>query len=346
MSGIDKQRIEDYYNGGFSSEEEKYLGNAFTEESKIEELKISFKEQWDKVLPDDSDSHKLDHILYKINYQINSSVLKHAEPSVARLIKWYARIAAVLLIPLLVYAGIVTYQQPKSANAESWAEMSAPLGARIKFTLPDGSFGWLNSGSTLKYALNFSKTREVQLSGQAFFNVKHKDVNKFVVKTKYLDVEVKGTCFDVAAYDDEDEIDVTLERGSVLLKSEKFFAPIEMKPDEQVSYNITKQTFTKTNVAAQNFSAWKEGKMMLRNASLEELAKQLSRWYNVDVRIQNKQHADFRYRATFEDENLDEVLRLLKISSPLDYKIEERLKQSDGSFSKQTVILKVKKSNN
>jgi len=118
-----------------------------------------------------------------------------------------------------------------------------------------------------------------------------------------------------------------------------------MKPDEQVNYNISKQTTTKTHVTATYFSAWKEGKLMLRNASLEDLAKQLSRWYNIDVSIENIQHADFQYRATFENENLNEVLRLLKISSPLDFKIDERVKQADGSYSKQRVILKVKKSN-
>ena len=210
--------------------------------------------------------------------------------------------------------------------------MSAPLGSRIKFTLPDGSVGWLNSGSTIKYALNFNQARVVQLSGEAFFDVKHEDSHQFVVKTKYMDVEVKGTAFDVAAYSDEDQIDVTLERGSVILKNDKLTVPVEMKPDEQVRYNYNKQTLTKEKVTAQYFSSWKEGKLMLRNASLDDLAKQLSRWYNVDVSVQNSQNADIRYRATFEDENLNEVLRLLKISTSIEYKIEERVKQADGSF--------------
>jgi len=345
MSGIDKQRIENYFKGGYSSIEEEYLGNAFTEASNVETLKAILEKQWDESFTEDADNHQLKPILYKLNYQINSTQQKDIKPRVIRLITWYARIAAVLLIPLLVYTGIVTHKKTQVATTEGWAEMSAPLGARIKFNLPDGSFGWLNSGSTIKYAMNFNKRREVQLSGQAFFDVAHQDKNTFVVKTKSLDIEVKGTAFDVAAYDNEDQIDVTLERGSVLLKNDKFAAPIEMKPDEQVSYNITKQTFTKTNVTSVYFSAWKDGKLMLRNASLEELAKQLSRWYNINVIIQNTQHADIRFRATFEDENLEEVLRLLKFSAQLNYKIEERVKQADGSFSKQIVLLIVKKSN-
>ena len=225
---------------------------------------------------------------------------------------------------------------------EGWAEMSAPLGARIKFNLPDGSFGWLNSGSTIKYALNFSQKREVQLSGQAFFDVIHQNENKFLVKTKYLDIEVKGTAFDVAAYDNDDLINVTLERGSVFLENDKITAPIEMKPHEQINYNHTNEKFTKTIVTAQNISAWKEGKLILRNASLAELAKQLSRWYNIEVRTNDLKDTSFRYRATFENENLDEVLRLLKITSPLKVKIEEREKQADGSFSKQKIVLSIK----
>lgn len=345
MSEIDKQRIENYFKGEYSSDEEKYLGNAFTEATNVGALKAILKDQWDESFTEDTDNHQLNHILYKLNYQINASQQKEVKPPVIRLITWYARIAAVLLIPLLVYTGIVMHQKNQVTTTEGWAEMSAPLGARIKFNLPDGSFGWLNSGSTIKYAMNFNKRREVQLSGQAFFDVAHQDDNKFVVKTKSLDIEVKGTAFDVAAYDNEDQVEVTLERGSVLLKNDKFAAPIEMKPDEQFSYNITKQTFTKTNVTSVYFSAWKDGKLMLRNASLEELAKQLSRWYNINVIIQNTHHADIRFRATFEDENLEEVLRLLKLSAQLNYKIEERVKQADGSFSKQIVLLIVKKSN-
>ena len=343
MSEIDKKRIENYFEEGHSAEEEDYMANTFSQKSNIETLKTLLKEKWEQVLTDDSDTHQLNHILYKLNYQINSTEQKRSKPPLIKFISWYARIAAILLIPILIYTGIVNNRKQNPANTEGWAEMTAPLGTRIKFSLPDGSQGWLNSGSTLKYPLYFASSREVQLSGQAFFNVKHLDnSNKFVVKTKYLDVEVKGTSFDVAAYDDEDQIDVTLEQGSVLLKSTNFSTPIEMKPDEQVNYNIKTQTTTKLKVTANYFSAWKEGKLMLRNASLEELARQLSRWYNVDVNIKGDQTSEFQYRATFEDENLDEVLRLLKISSQLDYKINERVKQTDGSFSKQKITLRVK----
>ena len=342
MSEIDNQRIENYFKEEYSSEEEKYLATAFTDASNVEVLKALLKKQWDESFTKDADNHQLNHILYKLNYHINASLPKDRKPRFIRLITWYARIAAILLIPLLVYAGIVTHQKNQVATTEGWAEMSAPLGARIKFNLPDGSFGWLNSGSTIKYAMNFNQKREVQLSGQAFFDVNHQDENKFVVKTKYLDIEVKGTAFNIAAYTNEDQIDVTLERGSVLLKNDKFATSIEMKPNELINYNLINQKVTRTTVTAQNYSAWKEGKLILRNASLSELAKQLSRWYNVEVKTNNVRDTDFRYRATFENENLEEVLRLLKITSPLKVKIEERKKQADGSFSRQKILLSIK----
>ena len=342
MSEIDNQRIENYFKEEYSSEEEKYLATAFTDASNVEVLKALLKKQWDESFTKDADNHQLNHILYKLNYHINASLPKDRKPRFIRLITWYARIAAILLIPLLVYTGIVTHQKKQETNMEGWAEMSAPLGARIKFNLPDGSFGWLNSGSTIKYALNFSQKREVQLSGQAFFDVIHQNENKFLVKTKYLDIEVKGTAFDVAAYDNDDLINVTLERGSVFLENDKIAAPMEMKPNEQINYNHTNEKFTKTIVTAQNISAWKEGKLILRNASLTELAKQLSRWYNIEVSTNDLKDTSFRYRATFENENLDEVLRLLKMTAPLQIKLEEREKQADGSFSKQKILLSIK----
>ncbi len=346
MSIIDKQRFIDYFKQGYSVEGEKYLVSSFSDESNLEELKELLSDQWDEVLSADSDKHQLDHILHRINYQINSMEPKMREPAFIRFGSWYARIAAILLIPLLVYAGILTYKNFSRVEVKGWAEINAPSGSRIKFLLPDGSTGWLNSGSTIKYALNFIQDKQVQLSGEAFFNVKHDDNNKFIVKTKYIGVEVKGTAFDVAAYPEEDQIDITLERGSIILRSERSIKPIEMIPDEQVSYNISKQTLTKSKVAAQNFSAWKEGKLMLRNASLEDVAKQLSRWYNAEVTIQSEKKTNFQYRATFENENLNEVLRLLKLSSLLDYTLEDRVLQSDGTFSRQKVVLKVKHQSN
>jgi len=340
---IDKKKIDDYRKGEYSPEEEKYLASAFADESNTEVLTEVFTQQWNNTLSEEEGNHQIDHLLYKMNYLINTKEGVQKVSPLYELLKWYARIAAVLLIPLSIYAGITSYQKWNSPDAvEGWAEMKAPLGARIKFTLPDGSFGWLNSGSTLQYALNFNDARVVRLSGEAFFDVKHQGGDNFVVKTTNLDVEVTGTSFDVAAYENEEEVDVTLEQGTVFLKNDKLAQSIQMKPNERVSFNIANQSFTKTKVSAPNFSAWKEGKLILRNASLEELAKQLSRWYNVETRIENSQNIVYQYRATFEDENLAEVLRLLKISSRLDYTFDERIKQADGTFSKQHLLLKVR----
>ena len=343
MSNIDKNRIDNYHKSGYSTEEEKYLGNLFTDNSNQAELTEVIKRQWDNTLNDDQDSdlHPLDHIIHKLNFQINSGTTTNQESPVIKMLRWYARIAAVLLLPIMVYSGITTFQQNRQKQEEGLAEITAPLGARIRFTLPDGSFGWLNSGSSMKYSLNFNKRREIQLSGEAFFDVRYRDNSKFVVKTNHLNVEVKGTRFNVAAFQGEPETSVTLEKGIVVLTGDKLTVPIEMKPNERFEYNKDNQSVKKEMVSAPIFSAWKEGKLMLRNASVEELAKQLSRWYNVDVIIENSKNIDIRYRATFEDENLKEVLRLLKITSRLDFKIEERTKKPDSTFTKQQVTLRV-----
>ena len=339
MSTIDKNRIDSYFVGKFSADEENYLGEAFTEDVSKEELKAVLKDQWERMEPDHAGSSHLDHILHKLNYLINTAKSKPKPAPAFTILQWYARVAAILILPLLVYVGIHTNNQEPVLVTTGWGEISAPKSARIKFSLPDGSTGWLNRGSTLKYPLSFSKNREVQLTGQAFFEIKHDEVNKFTVKTKYLDVMVKGTSFDVAAYNDEKDVDVTLVQGSVQLSGIGIEEPIVMVPNEQVKYHIANKTVNKQKVAPQNFTAWKEGKLMLRNANIEELGKQLSRWYNVDVTIQNSHNVDILYRATFEDENLDEVLRLLKLSSQLDYRYKERVKQEDGTFSRRQVIL-------
>lgn len=112
-----------------------------------------------------------------------------------------------------------------------------------------------------------------------------------------------------------------------------------MIPNDLILYNKTKEDFTKDIVQPQKYLSWTEGKLVFRNDPLDVLARRLARWYNVDVEVKIDLTDDLRLRATFIDEGLEEVLGLLKRSLPVDYKIEDREINSDGTYGRKRVIL-------
>ncbi|MGS0524363.1 FecR family protein [Zobellia nedashkovskayae] len=100
-----------------------------------------------------------------------------------------------------------------------------------------------------------------------------------------------------------------------------------MEPSERVVIDSKTNRVSRSNIVGDNkFSSWKDGKLVFRNDSMQEVAQRLGRWYNVDVTIENHTGKDLRLRAVFVDEDIEEVLRLLKMSFPIDYHIEESKK--------------------
>ena len=150
----------------------------------------------------------------------------------------FSKVAVVLIIPALITIAVLSYLSVNSPEkAESWAEIHSPVGSRTKFQLPDGTQGWLNGGSSIKYPINFMKHRSVEISGEAWFDVVHLKSEEFCVITPYFDVKVLGTQFNVIAYDDETTAEVILERGKVLSFGKDQGVKEELKPDQQLVYN-------------------------------------------------------------------------------------------------------------
>ena len=201
-----------------------------------------------------------------------------------------------------------------------YAEIFSPLSARTQFELPDGTTGWLNSGSTLKFPVKFrGKQREVKLSGEGFFNVAKDSERPFVVKTSDMNIVALGTRFNVLAYKDDETCEVTLESGKVIVeKTRENGEPVklaELQPDHQIVISRKTGIIDTKEVVTEKYTSWKEGKLVLRNDSMNEVVKRIGRWYNVEINLKNGELESYRYRATFEDETFSEVLKLLKGTS-------------------------------
>ena len=300
------------------------------------------KEKWEEICSGTSSPHRnLTHILDKLHHDIILlGDVTEGRESLGRFSTWFSRIAAILILPVLVTSIYFHHEWNElRGNQESWAEIYSPSGARTKFMLPDGSTGFLNGDSRIKYPMNFQKNRHVELVGEAYFDVVHNENRPFVVAIDDLRVKVLGTQFNVIAYDHEGEAEVILESGSVELMSVNNNATVMMKPDEQVIYSKKTGIIRKQAVNASRFTSWKDGRLEFRNVRFTDVAKRLSRWFNVDVVVKDDKLKNFRYRATFEDEGLDEILVLLKLTAPIDYHIESRKQLKDGTFSKRKITL-------
>ncbi len=305
-----------------------------------QDAKQYLSEQWDEINEQEQpDEDSLKHIYYEIEHQIFAEERKTARKK--RWFNHYQQAAAILLIPLLAFSAWSYFIGPSSTNDQAWVEINAPEGSRTQFSLPDGSTGWLNSGSKLKYNPVF-EVRNVELQGEAWFDVQH-DETVFTVKTKNMDIRVLGTQFNVMTYADEDFAEVVLENGSVEVLATHHLFEKTLAPGEKLKYVPQKNIFKVQQVDTKPYTAWKEGYLLLDNEILEIAVARMERWYNVDIEIEDETLRNYRFRATFQDEPLEEILRLLAISTPMDYTIEKRETSGKHIYPKKKVIIKQRK---
>lgn len=252
------------------------------------------------------------------------------------------RYAAFLVVPLLLTSlvlGYLYFQKPELA--EKYAEVTAATGSVIRYELPDHSVVWLNSGSTLRYPTVFrSDNRNVELNGEAYFEVEADNERPFYVNTRHgLTVYVYGTRFNVTAYEDDSNIETVLEKGKVNVISPDRKTIMQLAPSEQLLYNKQSQKLIKNKVDIYEKVAWKDGKLIFRNASLDDIFKRLSRHFNVDIQFNNKSGKEYKYRATFRNETLPQILDYLARSAALKWKTEEAVQQADDTFTKKKIIV-------
>jgi ferric-dicitrate binding protein FerR (iron transport regulator) len=233
-------------------------------------------------------------------------------------------------------------QKETLLKKETWVEIKAPAWTRAQFSLPDGTTGWLNSNSSIKYSGNFNTDRQLSLDGEAFFDVFQDKKRPFIVHTPEINVTVLGTRFNVASYQDEKTAEVVLEEGSLVFNDNEMKESYTMKPNDLVTYNKARKQFSISVIQPQKYISWKDGKLVFRNDPLDVIARRLERWYNIDVELNVSSPEDIRWRATFVDDNLEEVLKMLKRSLHVDYKMEKRDLKSDETFTKTKVILSFK----
>ena len=253
--------------------------------------------------------------------------------------------AAVLFLPVLLLSGLLFMQlRDWQAQPVEQVELLTAYGVVSKVTLSDGSEVWLNSGSKLVYPKRFTgDERQVSLVGEAYFKVKSNPSRRFDVQTaEGVTVSAYGTEFNVQAYDDDTCVVATLADGNIRVEQSALHLEEDLKPGEQAVFSKRDGKMNRQQANLLVEMAWKEGKIVFRRTPMEEVAKVLSRHFNVDVRLQGKEVFDYAYSGTFTTETITEILSLLEKSAPISCEIMEPEQQSDYTFSRKKVLIRLR----
>lgn len=254
------------------------------------------------------------------------------------------KVAAVLFIPVLVLSAYLFVQVGE--KQVRMIEVRTNPGVVSKFELPDGTKVWLNAGSTLSYPENFwPERRLVQLTGQGYFEVTKNPDKPFIVQVDpTYSVEVLGTTFNISAYKDDEIIETTLVEGSVKLNifagNGKEVSQI-LKPNEKAEFFRTTNKLNIESVNADYDTAWRNGEMIFRNNSMGQVLRMLSRHYNVQFDVKDKDVLNSIITARFKDEQLPQVMEYLKLASGVKYKIKKPVMNSDNTL--QISIIEISK---
>jgi len=200
--------------------------------------------------------------------------------------------------------------------------MIVPEGQKSMIVLSDGSSVWLNSGSTLKYQNNFNaQVREVEIEGEAYFEVKEDKSKMFRVKSGAANVEVYGTAFNVKNYKEEKKLEVTVENGNVGVMKDGYRLA-DLTKGKQVILNEETNDIRLNSVAVDVVTAWKNDELIFDGTPFEEVIRYLERWYGVNITIEEKMKHKHNYTFKVKTETLRELLKLLKVITPLQYTID------------------------
>ena len=199
--------------------------------------------------------------------------------------------------------------------------------------LLDGTKVWLNSDSELRFPVTFvGDRRNVEIEGEAYFEVAKDEGKPFHVLAKGADIKVLGTTFDVKAYPEEEAIFVALETGSIELKS-RSFKSYQLRPGEKAVYNkASGRCEVLRSHDVKMYSAWRRNVLVFKSAPLSDVMKTLARTYDISFDVKDSAALRYTYTITTDSVNLTTVLKELEKITPVLFeekggKIEVRMKK-------------------
>lgn len=283
-----------------------------------EENRRIVREHFVLYLTSDQKKVNVEKALYKVK--------QHMSPhKKTTWLKWTQCIAAILFIPVVAAATLLIYYQKSEEPVlpQIW-EVNVNPGMTASLTLPDNTVVFLNSGSSLSYPSFFSgESREVVLNGEAYFEVTPNPEKKFIVSTPHQSrIEVLGTCFNIEAYEQANEITTTLIKGKVsfLYNKNDSIKQITLSPKQKLIYTPEKNEVRLCKTTGTSETAWKENKIIFDNIPLEDILHKVEKMYNVEFIIKNENLKKRKFTGCFNNQPLERVLEHFKRSSKIHWK--------------------------
>lgn len=236
-------------------------------------------------------------------------------------LRLWQRATAILIIPIILFSAYLYIDTYRLSKELAWSEVSTPYGMSSKVTLPDGTQVELNGRSSLKYPpVFYGNKREVELSGEAFFQVKSNPKKPFVVQCRELQVEAVGTAFNVLELESGKVISSLLE-GKVNVyraKNQKQEKLVSLKPGQSLQYDCsTHEVLHIDHENIDKYLAWRENKLIFRGDLLPDLLEQLGRRYHVRFELDQQVDRQHAFTGTFIDKNLEQILSYIEQTTPI-----------------------------
>lgn len=314
--------------GDATSEEKEEFYRKLGESKDDEELFYQIKSLWikssmfNKTMDVDSEFD----ILWK---KIKPAVRPSYQFIGQRIIQYAAMVLLILSIGGL--AGYFISKNSFEISDSGMQKFSATKGSVSIVEFADGTKVWLNSGSKLTYREDRkSKERQAELTGEAYFEVTHREDFPLLVKVGEIVVRDLGTIFNIRAYAEDKTIETSLVEGKADILNSKGKSLVELKPGESAIYSSEDKKIEIKSTELNVLSAWRDGKFVIRDQRLEDIFIELSRWYDIEFRFENQSLRDYRYTGNIKKSTTaQQVLKMLKLTTNFNYRIIEKPTEPD-----------------
>jgi ferric-dicitrate binding protein FerR (iron transport regulator) len=308
---MDKDRIHlliaKYIDGTASAAEQEELNNWYRQKNELED--------WQYLAPADEE---------QVGKEIGQHLNRHLSGGRKKRIPLYVSLAAACLTLIVISTWWLSRNKPAIQVAASSQT------SENKFViLPDSSIVILHAGSRIAYQ-DAGKTRELQLEGEAYFDIRHRTEQPFIIHTGRIQTTVMGTTFNIKAYS-PDSVTVSVISGSVKVTDAKNNSAI-LSPNQEVVYNVSTNLKKQEQTLMAGTIAWTKADMQFQDMPYGQLAERLSRRYDVDILFKNRALENCLITGRFSGrETLREVLEILSQTMGTTYEIKDRTVELDGT---------------
>lgn len=307
---MDKELLQRYVEGNVTQEEV--------------EMVVDWLDSDEKHVKEFMSLHKLYDISVLNQSKRGQKQIKTQRPiSFRRIVIELARIAAIALI--LIGGRFLFDRAEQSDVPQLYQTLYVPSGQRAELVLPDSTKVWLNAHSRLVYPVSFQKgCREVELDGEAYFDVRRNESSPFIVKTKEMDIKVLGTEFNVSAYSEIQDFKIALLKGRVELESTTLSRTYQMQAGEQISYKEGR--YITSRIKDMDYFRWKEGLLCFNDQTIKEIVEKLCLYYDIKIEVAGQPFLKEHYSGKFRvKDGVEQVLKVLQLEHKFTYTKDNEL---------------------